>query len=81
MTSKQEMLNFPHRDGITAYLTHGWNKWDSPGPVDEEAVQVQCVAAGRAGEGHISQALSSVAWPVRRKFVRRRLDEVSTRCR
>lgn len=41
MTSKEEMLAFPHEDGITAYLTHGWNGWDSPGPVDSSDLKAR----------------------------------------
>ncbi|CAM9410305.1 unnamed protein product [Hapterophycus canaliculatus] len=40
MTSKEEMLAYPHRDGLVSYLTHGFKGWDSPGPVDEAAVKV-----------------------------------------
>lgn len=40
MTSKEEMLKYPHRDGIVSYLTHGFKGWDSPGPVDEATVEV-----------------------------------------
>lgn len=40
MTPKEEMLLYPHRDGIVSYLTHGFKGWDSPGPVDEATVEV-----------------------------------------
>lgn len=40
MTSRQEMLAFPHKDGMVSYLQHGWNGWDSPGSVDEADVEV-----------------------------------------
>eukprot|EP00752_Nemacystus_decipiens_P007781 g6949.t1 len=39
MTPKEEMLAYPHRDGIVSYLTHGFKGWDSPGPVDDETVE------------------------------------------
>lgn len=40
MTPKQEMLAYPHRDGLVSYLAHGFNGWASPGPVDEGTVEV-----------------------------------------
>lgn len=40
MTPKEEMLAFPHRDGIVSYLAHGFKGWDSPGPVDDQTVEV-----------------------------------------
>lgn len=40
MTSKEEMLTYPHADGTVSYLKHGWKGWDSPGPVDEADVEV-----------------------------------------
>lgn len=41
MTPKQEMLAYPHRDGMVSYLAHGFKGWDSPGPVDETTVEVR----------------------------------------
>ncbi len=41
MTPKQEMLAYPHRDGMVSYLAHGFKGWDSPGPVDETTVEVK----------------------------------------
>lgn len=37
------MLTYPHRDGIVSYLMHGWNGWDSPGPVKESDVDVSAL--------------------------------------
>lgn len=59
MTPKEEMLAYPHRDGIVSYLTHGFKGWDSPGPVDDETVEVGaivrawswCGQEGSAGTG------------------------------
>eukprot|EP00903_Cladosiphon_okamuranus_P012879 g12027.t1 len=39
MTPKEEMLAFPHRNGIVSYLAHGFKGWDSPGPVDDQTVE------------------------------------------
>ncbi|CAM9828975.1 unnamed protein product [Ectocarpus fasciculatus] len=39
MTPKQEMLAYPHKDGLVSYLAHGFNGWASPGPVDEDTVE------------------------------------------
>lgn len=46
MTSKQEMLGFPHKDGIVSYLKHGWNGWDSPGSVYPLDVNVSSSTSG-----------------------------------
>lgn len=39
MSSREEMLRYPHRNGLVSYLRHGWAGWDSPGPVGESDVQ------------------------------------------
>ena len=40
LTPLEEMLTYPHEDGVLSYLKHGWNGWDSPGPVDASVVEV-----------------------------------------
>lgn len=40
MPPKKEMLTYPHADGMLSYLLHGWNGWESPGPVDECTLEV-----------------------------------------
>lgn len=40
MTPIEEMLTYPHRDGMVSYLTHGFKGWRSAGPVDEATVEV-----------------------------------------
>ena len=40
MKPKEEMLTYPHRNGIVSYLAHGFKGWDSPGPVDVSTAEV-----------------------------------------
>ncbi|CAN0329413.1 unnamed protein product, partial [Laminaria digitata] len=39
MSPREEMLTYPHEDGILSYLKHGWDGWNSPGPVDASVVK------------------------------------------
>eukprot|EP00904_Undaria_pinnatifida_P005630 jgi/Undpi1/2197/HiC_scaffold_12.g05583.m1 len=39
MSPREEMLTYPHSDGMVSYLMHGWKGWDSPGPVDASIVE------------------------------------------
>lgn len=49
MTPKEEMLTYPHRDGLVSYLAHGFEGWDSPGPVDEATAEVRAGGALTGG--------------------------------
>lgn len=40
LSSREEMLGYPHENGLVSYLWHGWNGWHSPGPVDRSSVAV-----------------------------------------
>ncbi|CAM9141230.1 unnamed protein product [Discosporangium mesarthrocarpum] len=39
LTPQEEMTQYPHLDGISSYLFHGWDGWNNKGPMDEEKLQ------------------------------------------
>lgn len=78
MTPKQEMLAYPHRDGLVSYLTHGFKGWDSPGPVDDETVEVRACACACMGCAPLGRREGGIGLAFGRLVGRRFLPRAAT---